>query len=59
MKNKEIKRNEAIERQKIHNVLNPLEKLWNLDCRLEPNRGAKKERRRLEAQVKETYCDYI
>ena len=55
MKDKEIKRNEAIERQKLHNILNPLEKLWNLDCRLGPSRGAKKKRRRLEALVEITY----
>ena len=58
MKSKETKRREAIERQRIHNSLSPLEKIWSLDCRLGLNKGAKKERAKLENQLRnpQGYC---
>ena len=55
MKSKETKQSEALERQKAYKSLNPVEKLEALDERLGPNAGAKKERERLEAQLKEIY----
>ena len=55
MKSKETKRSEAIARQRIYEGLNPVEKLERLDKRLGLNKGAKKERKRLEAQLKEIY----
>lgn len=50
-KNKEIKRKEAIERQKKYNALTPLEKIKNLNKMFGENQGAKKERSKLKKQL--------
>jgi hypothetical protein len=54
MKSKDVKRQEADERQLCHDALTPRQKLNKLDRRLGKKFGAVKERAKLQSQIKKT-----
>lgn len=54
MKSKEMKIEEAEERQLYYDALSPKQKLSKLDKRLGKNIGAKKEREKIKKQIKRT-----
>lgn len=51
MKNKEVRRSEALEREKDHKKLSTTQKIQKLDLRFGGSLGATKERARLAAQL--------